>query len=162
VTGIPRRTVQRWAATKRWQASSDDATEQAPDQRFAGFAAVGNGAAAAGKGNGASAPPPPSGSPGLELAQDLALARAVYRLEAGKVRDGRATSLGAYRDAAVALGILTDKARQAGVPGVVGAGAGWSWDQNRAQARASLGRLRELVAIIRERAEAQQREDLGG
>ena len=152
VTCIPLRTVQRWARTEGWDASREDAIEQAPDQRYAVFAPGTDGAAPDGKGNGATAPPVPSGSPSRELARDLLIARQVWRAEADKLQHGRGRP-GAYRDAGVVLGILQDKASKAGVADL---GAGFSWEANRAQARANVPLLREWLAAIRDRL-AQQR-----
>jgi hypothetical protein len=140
VTQVPIRTIREWARTGNWR--------QLADQQDSPATALGDGAAAHAKGNGGQPATVPV-VPGQELAQDLALAREVYRTQVAKLLDGHG-STSAVRDAAVTLGIMVDKAARSGVPGM--AGGEFTWERNCAQVQANMARVREMIAFIAQRA----------
>ena len=147
VTQVPERTVRSWVAGGNGR-QDDDADHQESDQQVSPVAPV-------------SPLPEPeakraellaaTGDPARELVRDLHLARRVFRVQAEAFLDGRVSSA-TYRNASVALGIMEDKANKRGLPGA--RGGEWTWEQNHAQAQASLVRIKAMVAMIAERASA--------
>ena len=147
VTGIPVRTIRRWAMAQDWGRPPDAATAQAPDQRDT--PATPGSVRVAGEGKGGHALGG-HGPPGLELERDLALAREVYRVEVERFLAGKGRA-GGVRDASIALGVMLDKAARHGLPGARPGGE-FTWADNHARAEAATARIREMAAELADRA----------
>ena len=150
VTGIPIRTVQRWAVAHDWGTSPDDATGQSSDQQLASLAPDGAQDGQAAKSDGGVGHV--YGPPMLEAQRDLDLAREVYRTSAARFRERKAKA-SEVRDAGVALAVMMDKAGKLGLPGSKSTGE-WTWADNHARAEAAKPRIvmmaSELAARARE------------
>jgi hypothetical protein len=143
-TGVPIRTIRRWAVAEGWGRPPPAATSHGADQQLADLAPGGVDAAGPGKGAG-------HGTPGMELERDLALARQVYRTEVERFLAGK-TRAGGVRDASIALGVLIDKAAKHGLPGA--RGGEWSWEANHARAQAATPRVLEMATFLAQRSRA--------
>jgi hypothetical protein len=147
VTGIPVRTIRRWAMADDWGRPPTTATGQDPDQELADLAPGPVQLAGEGKGGHALGG---HGPPGLELERDLALARQVYRTEVERFLAGKGRA-GGVRDASIALGVMLDKAAKHGLPGARPGGE-FTWQTNAARAEAATARILEMAGELAHRA----------
>jgi hypothetical protein len=150
VTGIPVRTIRRWAVADRWgrppgpdsgHVADQGDTQDAPDPAREGGPAKRDGGSFGSF----------SGMPGMELEQDLALARQVYRTEVERFLAGGGRA-GGVRDASIALGVLLDKMGKHG-SGQAGGGE-FTWADLHARAEAAGPRILEMATFLATRARA--------